>query len=860
MKLQNLTVIFSIIVIPITLILSAYIQTQVDTANLQAYYDTKLLDATHDAVLAFQLNTLNNEYSTNSDSMRRDIKASINTFSSSLSKSMGFGTNLKSTILTYIPAMVFTLYDGYYIYSPDFNGQNDYEHLLKPYIYYSAKYISGGSYVIVNYTLDNFITVYGYVQGKGYIYNSGYIIDINRAETIGNQITRYHVDATKTGTIDTTLHENVVEFNENNERKQKVDYSAKEYYQKAYEFSVWLEDNNIYDIVRPVNAVRSDGEYYREVYSTVYNPNNEQVLKFSDTNAENIGTSSFNQHKIDIMRLSIQENLNSAMNSYSTHSQALNTTANFTMPKLTDEDWEKILTNINMVTFMQGIQIGTEMYNDYAIITSTNNKQYVSPDSLYFIDGSGNYHRINCPELADNNIVGYKSVDFQRRKSEDEMHYYYLHKEYGCYKCIVDALDETLNIENLSQNKKQAYYNALAREKNNLYKTIKKNMIDAKVLVIGDEGTRLANSTLAVALNSKFENVTYDYISEYSNDRIRKEGFKLVIFNQSAGNENSARINQLFAQGINVITIGTNYNSALDIIDAHQGYNNCVTNNIRKSTTINWFDNLPTNLSGFSGNGNVVNRFKEGTETIYTVNVNGQTYPGVGLYTSVDRTRWLHLQLNSNNSILPRMAEIVEYMLTKTSSISLPTDITYSNYTLPLTYNGINQYQPINTSINLHGRSNISMSTTIIAKSQIGKETKHSIISSGQDSGWKLFIDEQGHICAEIFINGIGYQTLKTSNSIIEGNKYNIICTYDNSIMKLYVNGELISSKNVSGAIIQRSDVPVIIGASPSAPGGIYKEYFNGEIKNVRVYSETLSPSQIQELWRRENKEYSIEE
>ena len=859
MKLQNLTVIFSIIVIPITLVLSAYIQTQIDTANLQAYYNTKLLDATHDAIVAFQLNTLNNEYSTNSDSIRRDIKAAINTFSNSLSKSMGFGTNLKNTILTYMPAMVFTLYDGYYIYSPDYNGKNDYEHLLKPYIYYSAKYVSGSSYIVVNYSLDNFVTVYGYVQGKGYLYNSGYIIDTSRAETIGNQITRYHVDATTTGTINTTLHENIVEFNENAERKEKIDYSAKEYYQKAYEFSIWLEDNGIYDIVRPANAVRSDGKYYKEVYDTIYNPNNEQILKFSSSNAENINTSIFNQHKRDIMKLSIQENLNSAINSYSTHSQASNTTANFTMPKLTDKDWEKILTNVNMVTFMQGVKIGTEMYNDYAIITSTNNKQYISPEALYFTDGSGNYHRINCPELADNNIIGYKSVDFQRRKSEDETHYYYLHREYGCYKCIVDTLDTELNIENLSQNKKQAYYNALAREKNNLYKTTKKNMLDAKVLVVGDEGTRLANSTLAVALNNRFENVTYDYISAYPNDRIRREGFKLVIFNQSAGNENATRINQLFAQGINVITIGTNYNSGLDIIDNYQGYSDSTISNIKKKTTISWFDILPVNLSVFSGNGNVVTKFKEGTETIYTGILDGQTYPCAGLYTSVDRTRWLHLQLNSNNNTLYRMAEIAEYMLTNTSAISLPTDITYSNYTLPLTYNGINQYQPINTPINLDGSTSISMSTTFIPKQQIGKETKHAIISSGQDSGWKIFIDQDGHICAEIFINGLGYQTLKTSNVIEEGKKYNIICTYDNSIMKLYVNGELISSKSVTGTILQHNNITVTIASSPPTPGGIYKEYFNGEIKNVRVYKEALSPSQIQELWRRENKEYEIE-
>lgn len=88
MKLQNMTMIFSIIIIPVTLILSAYIGVQIDAASLQQQYDTKLMDATHDAVVAFELNTINNQYN-NADSLRRDIKAAINTFSTSLSVALG---------------------------------------------------------------------------------------------------------------------------------------------------------------------------------------------------------------------------------------------------------------------------------------------------------------------------------------------------------------------------------------------------------------------------------------------------------------------------------------------------------------------------------------------------------------------------------------------------------------------------------------------------------------------------------------------------------------------------------------------------------------------------------------------------
>ena len=133
MKLQNMTVIFSIIIIPITLILSAYIGTQIDIAVLQQRYDTALLDATHDSVVAFELNTMNNNYSSNADSIRRDIKATINTFFSSLAIGLGLSGASSTQIIPYIPAIVFTMYDGYYIYSPheyiDEQGNTGYRHI-----------------------------------------------------------------------------------------------------------------------------------------------------------------------------------------------------------------------------------------------------------------------------------------------------------------------------------------------------------------------------------------------------------------------------------------------------------------------------------------------------------------------------------------------------------------------------------------------------------------------------------------------------------------------------------------------------------------------------------------------------------
>lgn len=89
MKIQGLTIIFIIIIVPIVLVVSSYAQTQMDSLDIQMRYDTALYDSTYDGVKAFQLNTVNNKYSVVSDSMKRDVLASVNAFETSLAKNLG---------------------------------------------------------------------------------------------------------------------------------------------------------------------------------------------------------------------------------------------------------------------------------------------------------------------------------------------------------------------------------------------------------------------------------------------------------------------------------------------------------------------------------------------------------------------------------------------------------------------------------------------------------------------------------------------------------------------------------------------------------------------------------------------------
>ena len=143
MKLQNLSIIFAIIVIPVSLVLSSYIGMQIDTIQLQNAYDEVLFTSVHDAIKAYQINTANNPYAIINSSQKRDIEAAINTFMNSFATGLGVSGYGEDYIRPYIPAIMFTLYDGYYIYSPTYNYDEDsqkYEHIIKPYITYTQRY------------------------------------------------------------------------------------------------------------------------------------------------------------------------------------------------------------------------------------------------------------------------------------------------------------------------------------------------------------------------------------------------------------------------------------------------------------------------------------------------------------------------------------------------------------------------------------------------------------------------------------------------------------------------------------------------------------------------------------------------
>ena len=593
MKIQYLAIIFVIIIVPISLIMSAYIQNQIDAIQMQADFDRNLTNATYDAVKGFQINTTNNKYSSISDSKIRDIEAAVNTFYNTLNTAMVQYSYSVDDVKLYIPALLFTLYDGLYIstnydnvYSTigegedqkvdiKLNGKN-YQNGVKPYIYYSAKYrLKNGNIIVVNYTLDNEITVYGdFGDGEGYITRSGYLINPDLVKDIDVNAKTLKYDGVEIGPEALTERLITIEDQErgttktddyvyifyqndkiyldhddagnplrnddgtlkifwyNNYQKTYVNdfairqyatecgmrsTSAFDYYYEAKDFSEWARDKlgdieladtlRVEDGITPVgdNVWYTDEQTGEEVPYLSENTGDAKLFYADENNDPMLSGSVFNNHRLSIIRKTIETSLNIVISNYKT-----TTLYDYAMPELTESDWYRILNNVSVVAFMQGMSIGFRPYNNYAIVTNNINKEVVKPENIYIIakeDGSNNkeYHQPGCKDLIEGvksgklTIIGAYPIESLQRQtvkiSENDERYFYYQATggdvlTGCYNCIVDATgdydindiidgtiehyeDETniLYDENDIKEVRATFLKALARERYDLYKS-----------------------------------------------------------------------------------------------------------------------------------------------------------------------------------------------------------------------------------------------------------------------------------------------------------------------------------------------------------------------------------------------------
>ena len=588
MSLEKLAVIFVIIILPITVVLNIYINAEIDTIKIQIQYDRKLYNATYDAIKAYQINSFNESTSDLANIKMRHINASANSFFNTMESSLSSSGYTKEQIKDYVPALVFTMYDGYYIYSkyvneltvedyvskteadlinqgvtdeklkikPSTYQNGDELYGVKPYIYYSCRYKDSpqlGDDFVITYSLDNYISIQGIVNGE-IVNDQGYVIDIDNHN---NEIVDTETVTYRNVTIKAEPEDNLREYidgtdnlykyhkingvkyyyeeydSDNNEKWFSIlngkkiymsynfstdfDKSAYYYYRDAYEFTERLKARGLTSLT-PGKAVLDD-DVSRDVDDDDNDDDDDDdddnsshaMLNFrrTDQNSpifdiEGIEEpdSNFNEHRLAVIRYSIERNLAIAISNYNKFGTS---STNFQMPELKENEWDKILNNISIISFMQGFPIGNKIYNGCAVVTNSKNSEVVAENSIYIVDSDNdkaqdnNYYKVLSTDImGKSNLRGVFNIDLEMRNYFDG-----INNSYYCPKFYFSDYNSVLtstNLVNISASQHDptknqymyngniykyldslgsgnqiatAYYTALGRERYSTYKVTK---------------------------------------------------------------------------------------------------------------------------------------------------------------------------------------------------------------------------------------------------------------------------------------------------------------------------------------------------------------------------------------------------
>lgn len=532
MSLDKLAVIFIIIILPISLALNVYTEYQTKTLNLQTEYDTKLNNATLDALKAYQLNAFNESTSDLSASKMRDIDAAANAFFNSVSANFNMTGYDKETIQSYVPALVFTMYDGFYIYSkfentlsedeyseggrdsltneeikPSTYQNGDMYYGIQPFNSYSCRYKRGSGVnqedFVISYTLDNYISIQGKIKNQKtgdveWVNDAGYLIDTSEITYNPQQatITYRGVEIVKEGVTSEVVGKDKYPCQKINgvkyyyDEKHKVgeqlepawfsiingdkayipnshynminNFSAFNYYKDAYEFTKRVQETyglsnlkveDAYSVIEKKEENNGNVTYIYETKSIAsdLSQNKNEKIFGTTTFAEGIEepSSNFNQHRLAVIKYVIEKNLSVAIKNYNHYS---NVDADFQMPKLKETEWDKILNNITLISFLQGMPIGGKLYNGCCVVANNKNDEVVTEQSIYIgvnKPGEDNYYynplyrNFREKISGDGSLVGLFNVDLERRSIESgdisvEEDYYYPKLYFASYDSIVN--------------------------------------------------------------------------------------------------------------------------------------------------------------------------------------------------------------------------------------------------------------------------------------------------------------------------------------------------------------------------------------------------------------------------------------
>jgi len=165
-----------------------------------------------------------------------------------------------------------------------------------------------------------------------------------------------------------------------------------------------------------------------------------------------------------------------------------------------------------------------------------------------------------------------------------------------------------------------------------------------------------------------------------------------------------------------------------------------------------------------------------------------------------------------------------------------------NNYSMA--FDGTGSYMNVTSDPLKDGATNFSFSTWV--KKDAAATSNHTILQSWQSPAWLLFRYANGtHL--HLYFGGTTRLVDETLSSLgLNNNNWNhiaVVNDYDNSKLKIYVNGDLKYTRSSTQVAYQSNTSPLQIG------GGTYPNYWNGEIDEVGIFNRALTDSQVKLIY-----------
>ena len=382
-----------------------------------------------------------------------------------------------------------------------------------------------------------------------------------------------------------------------------------------------------------------------------------------------------------------------AISNYNAYSNVKNV---FQMPELKETEWDQIIHNISLISFLQGLPIGGKIYNGHTVVTNSESEEVVLEKNIYLLGSDKYYHRIGDKKLEsggdvqldcgiygrDNSSAGRLNLNFSRRNvmANDSIYYYYPLRDYNASYNSVIMQDNLTTYDDIykyvstqSDVYKKAFYTALGREREGQYKSTNEQLINYKnILVVGYSDPRFSRESniqnICNQLNQE-KDIQASYVfntdSKYLENYIRNnmEKYDLVIIDSAVwvGPISQDLINKMLKK-TNVFTISNDAGS-LDIfrsdkdVTGLQGQMSITTMGTEKLG-----GNYTTSLT-FSDSYQRAVDFNDDVQVLYETLYNtGERHDAVGLR-NTGGYNWMHSQVGNLDGDMTVLKKLVEYAI-----------------------------------------------------------------------------------------------------------------------------------------------------------------------------------------------------